>query len=96
MTLLIRSGEQRQKACTGFGWNMRKYANDVKAKEATPIILSLTARNNWKEGIVVRARPNGYAEWAQQYRERKNAVEAGAPESAQTAEPPCTLATAPP
>lgn len=49
-----------------FGWYMRKYVRDVKAKGATPIVLSLTARNNWIAGKVGRARPNNYAEWAEQ------------------------------
>ncbi len=49
-----------------FGWYMRKYANDVKTKGATPIILSLTARNAWKDGKVGRATPNSYGEWAAQ------------------------------
>jgi len=48
-----------------FGWYLRKYVADVKAKGATPIILSLTARNSWKDGKVGRARPNGYAEWSE-------------------------------
>jgi hypothetical protein len=30
-----------------FGWYMRKYARDVKAKGATPIILSHIPRNNF-------------------------------------------------
>jgi hypothetical protein len=49
-----------------FGWYMRKYANDVKAKGATPIIMSLVPRNNWKDGKVVRASGNAYGGWAQQ------------------------------
>lgn len=47
-----------------FGWYMRKYANDVKGKGATPIILSLVPRNSWKDGKVVRATPNNYGQWA--------------------------------
>jgi lysophospholipase L1-like esterase len=49
-----------------FGWYMREYLRDVQAKGATPIVLSLTARNNWAAGKVTRARPNNYAEWAEQ------------------------------
>jgi len=37
-----------------FGWYIRKMIADVKAKDATPIILSLTVRNNWKDGKVER------------------------------------------
>lgn len=37
-----------------YGWYMRKMIADVKAKGATPIILSLTVRNEWKDGKVER------------------------------------------
>ncbi len=31
-----------------YGWYMRKYINDTRAKHATPILMSLTIRNIWK------------------------------------------------
>jgi hypothetical protein len=37
-----------------FGWYMRKYAADAKAKGATPIICSYVPRNDWKDGKVLR------------------------------------------
>lgn len=49
-----------------FGWYMRKYATDVQAKGAIPIIMSLTPRNNWQNGKVVRASGNTYGGWARQ------------------------------
>jgi lysophospholipase L1-like esterase len=33
-----------------YGWYMRKYIADTRARKATPILLSLTIRNIWKEG----------------------------------------------
>src|SRR6185437_1535802 len=36
-----------------YGWYIRKYIADTRAKKATPILLSLTIRNIWKDG------PNG-------------------------------------
>jgi rhamnogalacturonan acetylesterase len=47
-----------------FGWYMRKYASDVKAKGAVPIIFSLVPRNSWKDGKVARSTPNSYGQWA--------------------------------
>jgi len=47
-----------------FGWYLRKYATDVQAKGAHPIIFSLVPRNNWKDGKIVRATPNNYGQWA--------------------------------
>jgi len=33
-----------------YGWYIRKYIADARAKKATPILLSLTIRNIWKDG----------------------------------------------
>lgn len=45
-----------------YGWYVRKMIADVKAKEAQPIVLSLTVRNIWHDGKVERTRPYGH--WA--------------------------------
>lgn len=37
-----------------YGWYLRKMIADVKAKGATPIVLSLTVRNEWKDGKAER------------------------------------------
>ena len=46
-----------------FGWYMRKYIVETKAKGATPIVLSPVPRNNWKDGKVVRNAAT-YGGWA--------------------------------
>jgi lysophospholipase L1-like esterase len=46
-----------------YGWYMRKYISDTKAKGATPIVLSLVPRKIWKDGEVARS-TNDYAKWA--------------------------------
>ncbi len=46
-----------------FGWYMRKYIADAKAKGAQPIVLSCTVRNIWKDGHIERG-PGRYREWA--------------------------------
>jgi lysophospholipase L1-like esterase len=46
-----------------YGWYMRKYVKETKAKGATPIVLSPVPRNIWKDGKVVRA-GNTYGGWA--------------------------------
>src|SRR5262247_3720378 len=46
-----------------YGWYMRKYISDTKAKGATPIVLSQVPRNIWKDGKVVRA-ASDYGGWA--------------------------------
>jgi lysophospholipase L1-like esterase len=54
-----------------FGWYMRKYAADAKAKGATPIICSLVPRNDWKEGKVLRG-SESYAKWARETAEAEH------------------------
>lgn len=56
-----------------FGWYMRKYARDVQAKAATPIIFSLVPRNSWSSGKVVRA-VGGYGGWASDAAKATNTV----------------------
>lgn len=48
-----------------FGWYLRKMINDVKEKGGTPILLSLTPRNIWRDGHIER-RNDSYGKW---YRE---------------------------
>lgn len=37
-----------------FGWYLRKMVADVKARGASPIVLSLTLRNRWEDGKIER------------------------------------------
>src|SRR5262245_59869157 len=48
-----------------FGWYLRKYIADIKAKGATPIVCSLVPRKIWKDGKIVR-NADTYAGWAAQ------------------------------
>jgi len=47
-----------------YGWYIRKYIADAKAKGATPVVCSLIPRNDWVDGKVVR-NTSGYATWAE-------------------------------
>ncbi|MEN6309260.1 MAG: glycosyl hydrolase [Anaerohalosphaeraceae bacterium] len=50
-----------------YGWYLRKYIADAKAKGATPIILSLVPRNMWSEdGKTVNRATSDYTLWASQ------------------------------
>ncbi len=55
-----------------YGWYMRKYVKETKAKGAVPIICSLVPRNNWKDGKVTRS-ADSYALWAKQIAEQEGA-----------------------
>ena len=48
-----------------FGWYLRKMIDDTREKGATPIIVSLTPRNIWRNGKIER-RNDTYGKW---YRE---------------------------
>ena len=48
-----------------FGWYLKKFIDDVREKGATPILVSLTPRNEWPGGKIER-RDNSYGTW---YRE---------------------------
>lgn len=56
-----------------FGWYLKKMIDDTREKGATPILVSLTTRNEWKDGKVER-RNDSYGKW---YREvaRETGVE---------------------
>jgi lysophospholipase L1-like esterase len=48
-----------------YGWYIRKFIGDAKAKGATPIVLSMIPRNQFDEGKVRRA-DKDYGLWAKQ------------------------------
>jgi lysophospholipase L1-like esterase len=54
-----------------YGWYMRKFITDTKAKDATPIVCSLIPRNNWKDGKVLRASED-YGKWAAEAAKQEN------------------------
>ena len=39
-----------------YGWYLKKFIRDAKAKGATPIVLSMIPRNQFNEGCLVRNR----------------------------------------
>ena len=55
----------RYEVVYSFGWYLKKMIDDTREKGATPILLSLTTRNEWPEGKVER-RNSSYGKW---YRE---------------------------
>lgn len=49
-----------------FGWYLRKMIDDVREKGATPILISLTPRNEWPDGEHIERRNDSFGRW---YRE---------------------------
>jgi lysophospholipase L1-like esterase len=56
-----------------FGWNIRKYITETRAKGATPIVCSLVPRNRWENGKVIRDN-HAHGEWAKQAAEQEHAL----------------------
>jgi lysophospholipase L1-like esterase len=61
--------EERENAATKeketvhtFGWYLRRYIAEIRAKEATPVLCTLVPRNSWKDGKVARA-TDSHADW---------------------------------
>ena len=46
-----------------FGWYMRKYSSDAKAKGATVILLSMVPHKIWKDGKISRDEQNTFVVW---------------------------------
>jgi lysophospholipase L1-like esterase len=46
-----------------YGWYLRKFIADTKAKGATPIVCTLVPRKIWKDGKIVRA-ADSFGKWA--------------------------------
>jgi lysophospholipase L1-like esterase len=51
-----------------YGWYMRKYVNEAKAKGATAIVCSPIPRNEWKDGKIIRNN-DSYGLWSKQVAE---------------------------
>lgn len=71
-TLIYNPIRKMQETVYSYGWYMRKFVRDTKAKGAIPIICSLVPRNNWKEGKVQRS-ADSWALWAKQVAEQEGA-----------------------
>lgn len=55
-----------------YGWYMRKYIRDAKARGAIAIVCSPVPRDNWKEDKVVRS-SDSYAKWAKEIAKQEKA-----------------------
>jgi len=55
-----------------YGWYLRKFVREAKAKGAVPIIVSMIPRNEFREGKVMRA-SNDYGKWAAEVAQQEKA-----------------------
>ena len=54
-----------------FGWYVRQYVIEAKAKGALPIVMSLTPRDIWKNGHMERGAPD-YRSWSKAIAEQEH------------------------
>jgi lysophospholipase L1-like esterase len=63
----------KEETVHSYGWYLRKYISDAKAKGATVIACSLVPRDRWKDGKVVRSNKD-YGKWAREAAEQEGAI----------------------
>jgi rhamnogalacturonan acetylesterase len=63
---------KKQEVVYTYGWYIRKYIRDAKAKGAIAIVCSPIPRNDWKEGKVMRS-SESYAKWANEVAKQEGA-----------------------
>jgi lysophospholipase L1-like esterase len=64
-------GSDQKETVHTYGWYLRKYIADARAKGATPIVCTLVPRNAWAGGKIARP-PNTHADWARQVARDQN------------------------
>ena len=62
---VVLQDEAYNEVVYSFGWYLKKMIDDCRQKGATPILVSLTPRNEWSDGKIER-RNDSYGKW---YRE---------------------------
>ena len=70
---IVRKPDGKPETVRTFGWYLRKYIRDAKAKGAVPIVASPIPRNIWKNGKIGRA-DQGHGLWAKQAAEQEQAL----------------------
>lgn len=67
-TTVVMEATGKEETVHSFGWYMRKYARDVKAKGATPILLSHIPRNMFvtKDSLNVIRNTDGLGKWTKE------------------------------
>lgn len=64
-TLQLTWPDGTKEVVHSYGWYIEKFISDTKAKGATPIVLSMIPRNEFKDGKVIRASED-YGKWAKE------------------------------
>jgi lysophospholipase L1-like esterase len=73
-TTVVMEATGKKETIHSFGWYMRKYARDTRAKGATPILLSHIPRNMFttKDSIAVIRNTDGFGKWTKEAAQMEN------------------------
>lgn len=63
-TLEVTRLDGRKALIHTFGWYMRKYGTDVKARGATAIFCSMVPHKDWENGRIVRKERETFVKWS--------------------------------
>lgn len=61
----VTRGQDTTEVVHSYGWYMRHYISEAKAKGAIPIVISMVPRNEWENGKVKRV-SDSYGKWAEE------------------------------
>ncbi|MFC5682522.1 rhamnogalacturonan acetylesterase [Flavobacterium sp. MAHUQ-51] len=67
-TQVVNRADSLTETVHTYGWYLKKYIREAREKGATPIVMSLTPRNEWPNGKVEQ-RNTTYVKWAQEVAE---------------------------
>lgn len=63
MTAVVTRADGKQETVRTFGWYMRKYGEDVRAKGAAAIYCSMVPHKDWDAGKIVRKEQDTFVKW---------------------------------
>ena len=70
-SVLLNWPDGKQETVHSYGWYIRKFVQDAKAKGAIPIVCSFIPRNDWKDGKVIRP-TNNFGQFAEAVAKQEN------------------------
>ena len=72
-SVVLDWGEGKTEVVHTYGWYIKKFINEAKAKGATPIVCSFIPRNDWKDGKVIRPK-NSFGQFAEESAKQTGAI----------------------
>lgn len=71
-SVVLNWNDGKQEIVHTYGWYIRKFIRDTKAKGATPIVCSFIPRNDWKDGKIIRPK-NNFGQFAEEVAKQEGA-----------------------